>query len=76
MPHFPHFVLLLLLQNAVTSPVSVDKPRKRVPGVEDLTHPLLGDAPTLKLLPDPSQVSGGGHWSPSRCQGVGWFRTA
>jgi len=41
----------------VTSPVAVDKPRKRVPGLEDLTHPLLGDAPTLKLLPDPSKVS-------------------
>jgi hypothetical protein len=41
---------------AVASPVAVDKPRKRLPGIEDLTHPLLGDAPTLKLLPDPSKV--------------------
>ena len=28
----------------VTSPVAVDKPRKRLPGLEDLQHPLLGDA--------------------------------
>jgi hypothetical protein len=40
----------------VSSPVAVDKPRKRLPGLADLQHPLLGDAPTLKLLPDPSKV--------------------
>jgi hypothetical protein len=50
-------LLLVALQNGVTSPVAVDKPRKRLPGIEDLTHPLLGDAPTLKLLPDPSKVT-------------------
>lgn len=36
--------------------LAVDKPRKRLPGLEDLQHPLLGDQPTLKLLPDPSKV--------------------
>mgnify|MGYP003587050051 CR=1 FL=1 len=41
----------------VTSPVAENKPRKRVPGLEDLQHPLLGDQPTLKLLPDPSKVN-------------------
>jgi hypothetical protein len=40
----------------LTSPVAVDKPRKRTPGLEDLSHPLLGDQPTLRLLPDPSKV--------------------
>lgn len=43
----------------LTSPVSAVKPRKRVPGIEDLTHPLLGDQPTLKLLPDQSKVRKG-----------------
>ena len=36
------------------------KPRKRLPGLEDLQHPLLGDEPTLKLLPDRSQIRGFG----------------
>eukprot|EP00775_Hariotina_reticulata_P007348 gene7348-7559_t len=38
--------------------VAVDKPRKRLPGLDDLQHPLLGDQPTLKLLPDPSKIKG------------------
>ncbi|KAF8057149.1 VTC4 [Scenedesmus sp. PABB004] len=37
---------------------AADKPRKRAPGLDDLTHPLLGDQPTLKLLPDPSKIRG------------------
>jgi hypothetical protein len=40
--------------------VAVDKPRKRLPGLEDLKHPLLGDQPTLQLLPDRSQIRGFG----------------
>lgn len=38
-----------------------DKPRKRLPGLlEDLRHPLLGDAPTLRLLPGRDAVRGFG----------------
>lgn len=36
------------------------KPRKRTPGLEELQHPLLGDEPTLKLLPDRKNIKGGG----------------
>eukprot|EP00878_Enallax_costatus_P037167 GHUV01041967.1.p1 GENE.GHUV01041967.1~~GHUV01041967.1.p1 ORF type:complete len:392 (+),score=107.62 GHUV01041967.1:183-1358(+) len=46
------------VQEDVTSPVAENKPRKRVPGLEDLQHPLLGDQPTLKLLPDPTKIKG------------------
>uniref|UniRef100_A0A383VD06 SPX domain-containing protein n=1 Tax=Tetradesmus obliquus TaxID=3088 RepID=A0A383VD06_TETOB len=46
------------VQEELTSPVAVDKPRKRTPGLEDLSHPLLGDQPTLRLLPDPSKIKG------------------
>lgn len=56
-----HVAVEVLEDNGVTSPVAVDKPRKRLPGIEDLTHPLLGDAPTLKLLPDPSKIKGFGR---------------
>lgn len=54
-------VTVEVMEEPVTSPVAVDKPRKRLPGIEDLTHPLLGDAPTLKLLPDPSTIKGFGR---------------
>lgn len=38
-----------------------DKPRKRLPGlIEDLRHPLLGDAPTLRLLPGRDAIRGFG----------------
>lgn len=38
---------------------AIDKPRKRLPGLDDLQHPLLGEEPTLRLLPDRSQIKGG-----------------
>ena len=34
------------------------KPRKRTGNLEELHHPLLGDEPTLQLLPDRSEVAG------------------
>eukprot|EP00877_Chromochloris_zofingiensis_P009475 jgi/Chrzof1/4781/Cz14g26070.t1 len=37
---------------------AIDKPRKRLPGLDDLQHPLLGEEPTLRLLPDRSQIKG------------------
>ena len=40
--------------------VVTDKPRKRTPGMESLQHPLLGEQPTLQLLPDRSQIRGFG----------------
>eukprot|EP00879_Flechtneria_rotunda_P032077 GHRR01035229.1.p1 GENE.GHRR01035229.1~~GHRR01035229.1.p1 ORF type:complete len:471 (+),score=154.83 GHRR01035229.1:612-2024(+) len=46
-----------VLEEAAT-PIATSKPRKRLPGLEDLSHPLLGDQPTLKLLPDPSKIKG------------------
>ena len=36
-----------------------DKVRRRVDPEDELTHPLLGDAPTLQLLPPRDQVTGG-----------------
>jgi hypothetical protein len=36
-----------------------DKPRKRLPGLEDLQHPLLGDQPTLQLMPGRNARKGG-----------------
>jgi hypothetical protein len=49
-----------------------DKPRKRLPGLEDLTHPLLGDQPTLQLLPDKSQIRGFGAGG-DKDKGPGFF---
>lgn len=42
------------------------KPRKRTGNLEELHHPLLGDEPTLQLLPDRSEVTGAQH------SGCGW----
>ncbi|GIL87349.1 hypothetical protein Vretifemale_15424 [Volvox reticuliferus] len=43
------------------------KPRTRRAGVtpelEELSHPLLGEQPTLKLMPDPNTVQGSGRWA-------------
>ncbi len=38
--------------------IEPDKPRKRLPGLEELQHPLLGEEPTLKLLPDRNAIRG------------------
>ncbi len=34
------------------------KPRKRTGALDELSHPLLGDEPTLQLLPDRSEITG------------------
>jgi uncharacterized membrane protein YidH (DUF202 family) len=45
----------------VSSFSNPDKPRKRLPAtLEELRHPLLGDAPTLRLLPGRDAVRGFG----------------
>lgn len=36
-----------------------DKTRTATVEVDELHHPLLGDGPTLKLMPDPNSVQGG-----------------
>lgn len=47
-------------------PELVSKPRRRTGGAgadhdNDLTHPLLGDEPTLQLMPNPDDVSHMSH---------------
>ena len=40
-------------------PQLISKPRRRTGGVDpdnELTHPLLGDEPTLQLMPNPDDV--------------------
>jgi len=49
-----------------------DKPRKRLPGLlEDPRHPLLGDAPTLRLLPGREAIRGFGGGGGARAAGNG-----
>ncbi|KAF6262836.1 VTC domain-containing protein [Scenedesmus sp. NREL 46B-D3] len=62
------------VQEELTSPVAVDKPRKRTPGLEDLSHPLLGDQPTLRLLPDPSKIKGFAQSLRGGGEGGFWMR--
>ncbi|GBG00374.1 hypothetical protein Rsub_13056 [Raphidocelis subcapitata] len=50
------------------------KPRKRTPGLEDLQHPLLGDEPTLKLLPDRSQIKGFGAAGAAAAASAPWWQ--
>jgi hypothetical protein len=33
-------------------------PRATMPRLEELSHPLLGDAPTLQLMPPPTDIPG------------------
>lgn len=33
-------------------------PRATMPRLEELSHPLLGDAPTLQLMPDRTDIAG------------------
>ncbi|GLC44294.1 hypothetical protein PLESTB_000761900 [Pleodorina starrii] len=48
---------------SAAAPASRSKPRTRRgggggPDLEELSHPLLGEQPTLKLMPDPNKVQG------------------
>lgn len=43
---------------AVAAANAPRKPRKRTSNLEELHHPLLGDEPTLQLLPDRSEITG------------------
>mmetsp|Transcript_27459 Transcript_27459/g.50674 ORF Transcript_27459/g.50674 Transcript_27459/m.50674 type:complete len:739 (-) Transcript_27459:23-2239(-) len=43
---------------AITAASSSTGPAATVHTLDSLTHPLLGEQPTLKLMPDPSQVKG------------------
>jgi hypothetical protein len=36
----------------------VGLPRATMPKLDELRHPLLGDAPTLQLMPPPTDVPG------------------
>lgn len=43
-----------------------NRPRPSIASADgdDLTHPLLGDGPSLKLMPDPHEVKGFGSKGP------------
>ena len=42
-------------------PAGAGLPRATMPKLEELRHPLLGDAPTLQLMPPPTDVPGACH---------------
>ena len=61
--HLPGFLHIGCRSSSSTNalamhPELVSKPRRRTGDPDnDLTHPLLGDEPTLQLMPNPDDVS-------------------